>query len=97
METAETGKTSSISKRYIQFDNILSTKRSQAEAAHLPDPSNNHGSSLLALLQHLMLKKHVIPSVLHPELIVPEEIPDNIRRCVLKDSAAAILRRAILE
>jgi hypothetical protein len=44
-----------------------------------------------------MLKKHVIPSVVHPELIVPEEIPDNIRRRVLKDSAAAILRRAILE
>jgi hypothetical protein len=50
METAETGKTSSISKRYIQFDNILSTRWSQAEVADLPDPANNHGSSLLALL-----------------------------------------------
>jgi hypothetical protein len=44
-----------------------------------------------------MLKKHVVPGVLHPELVVPEEIPDNFWQRVLKDRAAAVLRRAVLE
>jgi hypothetical protein len=41
---------------------------------HLPDPPENHCSSLGALLQGLVLKKHVIPAVLDLELIIPEEI-----------------------
>ena len=45
---------------------------------HFPDPPDNQGSSLGALLQCLVLKKHVIPAVLNPELIVPEEISHDL-------------------
>jgi hypothetical protein len=45
---------------------------------HLPDPPDNQGSILGAFLQCLVLKKHVIPAVLNPELIVPEEISDDL-------------------
>ena len=72
-------------------------QRDCAETAHLPNPANNHRSSLRALLQHVVLQQHVVPSVLRPELIVPEEIPNNVRGRVFKDSAASVLRRAILE
>ena len=66
------------------------------QRTHLPDPPDNHGSSLGALLQCLMLKKHVVPAVLNPEFIIPEEIPHNLWRRILKDSATAVLRWTIL-
>jgi hypothetical protein len=44
-----------------------------------------------------MLKQHVIPGVVRPELVVPEKIPDHVRRRVFKDGAATILRWAILK
>lgn len=92
-----TAKAYSISKRYSLL--VLCTKNTRdiIRKAHLPDPPENHRSSLCALLQRIVLKKHVVPSVLNPELVIPEEIPDNFWRCILKDSATAVLRRATLE
>lgn len=77
--------------------NSTRVARDITQMAHLPDPANNHRSSLCALLQRLVLKKHIVPSVLDAEVIVPEEIPHNIWRCVFEDSATAVLRRAILQ
>ena len=66
-------------------------------SSHLPDPANNHRPGLRALLQRVVLQQHVVPGVARPELVVPEEIPDDVRRCVLEDGATAVLGRAILE
>jgi hypothetical protein len=41
--------------------NSTITTRDMMQNTHLPDPPDNHGSSLGALLQCLVLKKHVVP------------------------------------
>lgn len=74
----------------------ISAEKSCKETTYLPDPPDDHCPGLGVLLQRLMLKKHVVPGVLNPELIIPEEIPDDLWRRVFKDSAAAVLRWAIL-
>lgn len=66
---------------YPATDNILHVV---AEEWKLPDPANNHCSSLCAPVQCLMLQKHIDPSVLDPKVIMPEEIPNNTRRHVFE-------------
>ena len=74
---------------------MLSTKiaRDIMQIPHLPDPAKNHCSSLCAPVQFLVMQKHIVPSVLDLEVIMPEEIPDNIQRRVFEDSANTVLRR----
>jgi hypothetical protein len=61
----------------VSFNSIMA-RREMMQNTHLPDPPDNHGSSLGTLFQCLVLKKHVVPAVLHPELVVPEEISHNL-------------------
>jgi len=51
-------------------------------------PVNNHGSILRELLQNFVVWKHVIPFT--TKFIIPEEISNQLRSCILKNSSAAI-------
>ena len=67
--------------------------RDITQIPHLPDPANNHCSSLCAPVVQSRAAD-IVPSVLDPEVIIPEEIPNNIQRRVFEDSGNAVLRRA---
>jgi hypothetical protein len=55
-----------------------------------------HRPGSVTLLQRIVRDEHIIPLVGHAELIVPKEVPYFVRRCILKDCAALVLRRPIL-
>lgn len=55
-----------------------------------------HRACCLTLFQSLMIDKHIIPLVGHPELIVAEEVPHLLRICILKYSTTLVLWRSSL-
>lgn len=57
-------------------------------------PVYNHCPCMLALLQYFGMHKHRIP--LRSKFIIPEEISNNLGRCILKDSSTTVNWRACL-
>jgi hypothetical protein len=53
-----------------------------------------HRPRCVAFFHGLMVDKHIIPLVGHPELVIPEKVPNFLGSCVLKDSTTLILRRS---
>lgn len=51
--------------------------------SYLANPLNYHRPCCRALLQCGMLEEHIIPAILDPELIVPEEVPHDFGRHIL--------------
>ena len=70
---------------------ILSVTAKEGKLAH---PVHHHCSSEDTLLYGGSMYKHVIP--LQPELIIPKEIPHQLRTRVFEHRSAPVLRRSTL-